>query len=440
MFMVSLADHETARAETVRSLPATMSALAEEIFRRLRLDDVELSTLTDQLASDPASCILYWHTLNVLALAGNIETLVVSADEVLLTASGVVPAILPPPPPASRRLSRLATIRAEGPNLIVESPHGPGLLTLVSDKAATFCAALARGTTATWSNSVGVHDAVSDELVVCFAAIRALADDAADAPAWEHHDALFHARTRGRMRGRRGGTYRFRGERSPMPAAPKRAFGDALRLPPASVPVDLEALNRITLRRRSVREGAAAPMDAGQLGNLLRSVSRTLEIEPVDEASGRLYETTRRPYPGGGACHELEFYPIVHRCEGLARGAYWYDGVDDSVRLVAIDSGAIDLMLDRAGASMGISPNRPDVLISISARFGRVNWKYEGIAYALVLKDLGVALHALYLASTAAGLGGCAVGIGDSQQFGHLTGLPWLQEDAVGEFALMSMP
>ena len=89
---------------------------------------------------------------------------------------------------------------------------------------------------------------------------------------------------------------------------------------------------------------------------------------------------------------------------------------------------------------MGIHPGMPDILICVTARFGRVNWKYEGIAYATVLKNLGVLYQTMYLVATAMTLAPCAIGAGDSAELSAITGHDIFEEDGVGEFALGVMP
>ena len=56
------------------------------------------------------------------------------------------------------------------------------------------------------------------------------------------------------------------------------------------------------------------------------------------------------------------------------------------------------------------APAAPQIVITIAARFGRVSWKYSSLAYALILKDVGVLIQTLYLMATDMGLGGCAIG------------------------------
>ena len=78
----------------------------------------------------------------------------------------------------------------------------------------------------------------------------------------------------------------------------------------------------------------------------------------------------------------------------------------------------------------------PQILITIAARFGRVSWKYSSLAYALVLKDVGVLMQTLYLMATDMGLGGCAIGSVNIDLFAQMTGIEFHVEGPVGQFAL----
>ncbi len=78
----------------------------------------------------------------------------------------------------------------------------------------------------------------------------------------------------------------------------------------------------------------------------------------------------------------------------------------------------------------------PQILITIAARFNRVSWKYSSIAYALILKDVGVLLQTLYLMATDMGLGGCAIGSTNIELFAKMTGIAFHVEGPVGLFAI----
>jgi len=78
----------------------------------------------------------------------------------------------------------------------------------------------------------------------------------------------------------------------------------------------------------------------------------------------------------------------------------------------------------------------PQIVITITARFGRVTWKYSSLAYSLVLKDVGVLMQTLYLMATDMGLGGCAIGSTNIDLFEKVTGIAFHIEGPVGVFAL----
>jgi SagB-type dehydrogenase family enzyme len=78
----------------------------------------------------------------------------------------------------------------------------------------------------------------------------------------------------------------------------------------------------------------------------------------------------------------------------------------------------------------------PDIVFTLAARIQRVSWKYQSIAYSLILKNTGVLYQQMYLVATALGLAPCAIGAGDTQVFAQASGLDFTRESSVGEFAL----
>ena len=95
----------------------------------------------------------------------------------------------------------------------------------------------------------------------------------------------------------------------------------------------------------------------------------------------------------------------------------------------------VDALLTEAEFAMGAGAP-PQVLITIAARFGRVTWKYSSLAYALVLKDVGVSIQTLYLMAADMGLGGCAIGSVNIDLFSKMTGIDFHVEGPVGQFAV----
>jgi SagB-type dehydrogenase family enzyme len=144
---------------------------------------------------------------------------------------------------------------------------------------------------------------------------------------------------------------------------------------------------------------------------------------------------TVRPYPSGGASYELELYLAVDKCAGLPRGFYHYDAGAHALVPIETRGHQLDALLTSAQFAMGVNAV-PQILITTAARFGRVSWKYSSIAYALILKDVGVLMQTFYVMATDMGLGGCAIGTTNIELFAKMTGLQFHVEGAVGQFAL----
>jgi SagB-type dehydrogenase family enzyme len=78
------------------------------------------------------------------------------------------------------------------------------------------------------------------------------------------------------------------------------------------------------------------------------------------------------------------------------------------------------------------------VFFTITARFRRLQWKYQSVAYAVILKNVGVLYEAMYLTATAMGLAPCSLGGGTIDLFCAAAGLDPYAESPVGEFVLGS--
>ena len=148
-----------------------------------------------------------------------------------------------------------------------------------------------------------------------------------------------------------------------------------------------------------------------------------------------MYKWAGAAYPSGGGCFELELYLAVDKCDGLARGFYHYDAGGHALVAIGVHAQRLDALLSGAELSMG-APAAPQILITIAARFGRISWKYSSLAYALILKDVGVLIQTFYLMATDMGLGGCAIGSTNIDLFEKMTGIEFHVEGPVGQFAM----
>ncbi|OJH35107.1 SagB family peptide dehydrogenase [Cystobacter ferrugineus] len=340
------------------------------------------------------------------------------------------------------RLSRFAHVRRNGDALVLESPRAHGRVVLGHAAALVLLAGLAMPTAPSAAvERLAPHEVPAAltllELLFRTGFVLAAEPDGSTEeerhPAlalWEFHDLLFHAGSRRRLHGRRvGATYRLAGTVASLPAVPPPSE-PAIALPRP----DLERLARrdpplveAMERRRSHREPGTRGLTLAHLGELLYRCARVRQVRP-----GERDEESSRPYPSGGARHPLETYVAVGQCEGIEPGLYHHDAAGHRLEQRSGWTPTVRALL--ADAQVGSRP--PQVLLILSARFARTSFKYESIAYALVLKEAGVLLQSLSLAATAMGLAACVVGRGNPELFEHAAITDGVAESSVAEFAL----
>ncbi len=364
----------------------------------------------------------------------------------------------PDPPPVARDcrliLSRFAFIRRRQSQIIVESPLSTATFCLAHPSVGQALLSLAR--------PLRVRDLISScdgaidrRIIGLLAGANVLCavegrepgsscgEDADPALAmWEFHDLLFHARSReGRHANITGGTYPHVGMISPLPAVRKRWPGKALQL---QIPRRSKArpdlpFSEVMARRKSTREfDCDRPITLTEASEFLHRAARVKSVSTISIDAGSTpcaVELSARPYPSGGASYELELYLAVSRCKDLPVGFYHYDAGAHALARIPCNDRLLQHMLTRAQHAMGVHA-LPQILVTIAARFGRVSWKYRSLAYAIILKDVGVLVQNFYLVAAQMNLGACAIGSGDIELFAKMTGLDFHAEGSVGEFVL----
>jgi SagB-type dehydrogenase family enzyme len=258
---------------------------------------------------------------------------------------------------------------------------------------------------------------------------------------WDFHDLLLHTRsTEGRHANPLGGIYPHLDHIPPLPAVRPSWKGEKVDLNqfPATQAEQVTPFAELLQARHSVRDyDDARPVTAAELATLLDRAARirtTWENDNFGEG-GPVVTYTSRPYPSGGSAYELELYLAIGKCDGVTSGFYHYDASAHALVRLDVEQNQIDAMLGAAAYAMDAKA-LPQILVTIAARFGRVSWKYSSLAYSLILKDVGVLTQTLYLVATDMGLGGCAIGTGNIDQFEKMTGLAFHAEGPVGHFAL----
>ncbi|WP_392892535.1 SagB family peptide dehydrogenase [Streptomyces sp. LN699] len=415
---------------------------AEAALRAFGEDDHDEAAISALIvAHDGETGLLRWHMLRSrLEAAGLLEHAVAGPDGApvaRLVTVGRGATTLKPAPRGPVRLSRHALLSPAEGTLALRAPGSPLAVELGAGAAALL------PLLTTWTQEVPAP------LVRLLATAGALAPGGPDADPqaeergslqWDPVDLAFHARTRTPASAPGyGGTYRHADRFGPEPVAAPAADGPRVALP---VP-DLEAIaaRDLTLteaieQRTSTRaHDPEHPLTLTQLAELLY---RTVRIRGTFTGSDG-QELADRPLPSGGAVHELEVYPLVTRCEGLEPGLYRYAPDRHELEWVSAPGPATATLVKEArGGTM--MDGDPQVVLLVAARFGRVMWKYETVAYPLILKHVGVLYQTVYLVATAMGLAVCGLGGGDTSAFAAATGRDPLLEGTVGELVLGSRP
>jgi len=255
---------------------------------------------------------------------------------------------------------------------------------------------------------------------------------------WEFHDLLFHSRTRlGFHKYLSGATFNKAELLSKYPAFKILPKGRKINLKIPNIADIIKRDHKLTTileLRRTKRELHPSVITKNELSEFL---FRTFHVKGkgINKRGKVHYEFLYSTYPTAGGCNELEIYLVVNKCQGLLRGLYYYCRDIHSLIFLKDIDGEHQKAILSAQQSACLS-NSPQILFLITARFGRVFWKYESAGYSLILKNVGCLLQTVYLVATSMKLSPCALG-------GCYTGFlesninqSFLLESVVGEFIL----
>lgn len=341
------------------------------------------------------------------------------------------------------RLSRFAHVRRDGDALILDSPRALGRVALHSPRMLESIGVLANPVTAAdLATHSGEETAWCAAFIglLCAAALVTVADDSGTTAedrepvkGWEFHDLVMHERSRPFRSDRPvGATNRF-GE-STTELSEARAGGAPIVLARPDIAALSEndvPFTRVLEARRSRRFHGYTAITLDQLSEFLfRTLRATSRDGDHAQAAGRF-----RVYPGGGACHPLEAYVVVARCDGLVPGVYHYLADAHALAPIECDASAAQSLIRQSAVPMERGSEQ-QLQVVLTARFAAINRRYEGNAYALIMQEVGAVYQTMYLVATAMGLAGCAVGGGNADAFARLIGTNPLEESSVGAFVL----
>jgi SagB-type dehydrogenase family enzyme len=412
-----------------------------------------VSEIEDRLLdAGDIEALALWHAVRpTLERDGQLCYRVICDDETLFSIVPGAPLLEAIEPSSGRsvRLSRFAYLRRDGEVFIIDSPRARGRVEVIGSRGVELIAFLASARNAVDLSAHFGSDAtwVEPAIALLSAAGLVLAtdddgatteDDNAHAAGWEFHDLVLHERSRTFRRDLRvGATYRL--------GRPAEAAIEPPDDPPhnriALARADIQSLTehdvpftRVVESRRSVRYHASTPISVQTLGEFL---FRTARAMPARLDDGGQHDARFRLYPGGGACHPLEMYVLVAHCAGLNPGLYHYLTPSHELLPIAADVDTVRALMQYSAVPMD-DGSEQQVQIVFTARFERINRRYEGNAYALILQEVGALYQTMYLVATAMRLAPCAVGGGNADAFARLIGTDPLEEASVGAFVIGS--
>ncbi|MDA1232567.1 MAG: SagB family peptide dehydrogenase, partial [Planctomycetota bacterium] len=352
--------------------------------------------------------------------------------------------------PRRVRLSRFTVMRQSGGELIVEQPSGNSVVSCIDPRAAMLVALLAKGVSAEEVTNSGL-DLPDIQRIMAVLVASGIAGEVNDLDCldeennetlrpWAWHDVATHFRSRrGNHRYPAHGSYHLKDKQAPEPGIKAPMSERIIELPT----VDIDAL-RITdmslteaiEERFAGRDHSDAPLTLNELGELL---FRSARVRWYSAQSDVLpYDHTSRPYPTGGATYDLEIYVTIAHCDGIEPGFYHYEPDRHVLEFLTPPTEAsTHMLLDAHYATAGLGT--PQILLTVTSRFARISWKYEGMAYATTLRNVGAFYQTIWLVATAMGIACCPLGGGDVSAFAAASGIDPMSESNVGEVMLGKM-
>ena len=250
---------------------------------------------------------------------------------------------------------------------------------------------------------------------------------------WSHHELTFAAFSRTRQPDGRGPH-----PGAEEPAAPvTRPEPSGARLPLyrpdlTAVAARDPVLTELLETDHRCPEFSGVDLTADAVGELLYRTARIRSVGPSYVPMAASYEASQRPYLNIACLYELELYLTVNRCDGLPRGTYHYDPLGHALTAVQDDPAVLTTLLDLAKVAAG-STRQPALLLTITARMGRVSWILPRSAYATTLMHVGALQQTLYLGAKAMGLSAHAVVVDAGNTVDRALRLDWPGETVVGE-------
>jgi len=229
------------------------------------------------------------------------------------------------------------------------------------------------------------------------------AQDEPSQGAWEFHDSLFHAAT---IHGSGVNGYGARGNKGPsdMVARPLNLLRDDQPMGPSELEPDAP-FTEVLKNRRTTRIFSSHPLSLAKLETLLRLALRDHGPLNATGAKGKFH-----PYPSGGARNEIAtIIAVINSGQDFLAA---YDSSNNVVKLIESQQDVPGRVVEILSSACGFNTPLPSVGLLFAADYGCVAYKYQAIAYATILRNVGAIYQTVSLCAEALDIGSCCVGGG----------------------------
>ena len=333
------------------------------------------------------------------------------------------------------KISRFTHIGWEGKDCVLQTPLSGVRIVLHSEKIINFLFLLSSRPTLDYlsQNSTFCHE-TTISILSLFTKMKIIQVNESEAlKQWETHDLIFHYRTRTEnTHSKIGGTFRFKDIIPPLPAEKiiKSAETISLFKPDINKLMNTDmTLTAVMEKRKSIREYKKI-ITLKQVGEFLYRTARVKENLDRNE-----FQLSKRCYPSGGAIYENELNLFINKCDGIEPGVYHYNPYQHFLTKVNELTSEAKKIIEKSKCATA-KEGGIQILIVISARFQRLSWKYESMAYSVMLKHAGVMIHTFYQVATAMNLSPSGVGCGDAMLSSKALKTNFIEESSIGEFIL----
>ncbi|MFB6246349.1 MAG: SagB/ThcOx family dehydrogenase [Candidatus Pacearchaeota archaeon] len=156
----------------------------------------------------------------------------------------------------------------------------------------------------------------------------------------------------------------------------------------------LDKFEELTSQRESIRSFSKDPMSYQQLSNILHSC----RINDYNR------DPERRSYPSAGARFPIETYVTNFNVEGIEKGAYHYNILDNTLETLLEEN------LDKEKESIISALENPAAAIVLTSAIPRSEVKYGAKAYPFSLIEAGHMGQNIILSSERENIGTCPIG------------------------------